>query len=159
MSTDQNCLKAILTQLQRDEGSVKNAAGLHTAYRCPAGKLTIGYGRNLDAAPLPGVTEGSLLTEEEAVRVLTDDVKRVWRALCARLPWFSSLDGPRMAVLVNMAFNMGVEGLLGFRHTLHDVRTGDFAGAARRMLVSRWACQVGERARRLARQMETGTWQ
>jgi lysozyme len=62
-------------------------------------------------------------------------------------------------VLVNMAFNMGINGLLGFKHTLELVRTGNYADAADAMLNSKWAEQVGPRAKRLSEQMRTGEWQ
>ena len=56
-----------------------------------------------------------------------------------------------------MAFNLGVEGLLAFRHTLEAVEAGDYPLAAERMLGSQpWAQEVGRRAERLAAQMRTG---
>lgn len=62
----------------------------------------------------------------------------------------------RAEVLINMAFNMGVPGLLKFRRTLDAVRADDYDAAASHMLDSRWACQVGRRAVELARQMRAG---
>ena len=60
--------------------------------------------------------------------------------------------------LKNMAFNMGVAGLLEFRQMLAEVQTADWPGAAAEMLSSKWATQVGDRAHRLALQMTTGEW-
>lgn len=62
----------------------------------------------------------------------------------------------RAEVLINMAFNMGVPGLLKFRRALDAVRADDYDAAASHMLDSRWACQVGRRAVELARQMRAG---
>lgn len=62
----------------------------------------------------------------------------------------------RAEVLINMAFNMGVKGLLKFRRMLDAVRADDYDKAATHMLDSRWASQVGRRAVELARQMKTG---
>ena len=63
-----------------------------------------------------------------------------------------------------MVFNMGlgrpgVSGLLSFRNTLELIKNGDYAAASKGMLASKWAKQVKNRALRLARQMDAGTWQ
>ncbi|GHV55524.1 hypothetical protein FACS1894206_09940 [Deltaproteobacteria bacterium] len=150
----------LLEQLMRDEGAVKNRDDLHIAYRCPAGKLTIGYGHNLDANPIPGISAISTLTERAARKLLADDIMAVCKQINERLPWAGKqLDNARYSVLVNMAFNLGLAGLLGFSETLRAVQKKDYANAAARMRVSLWAKQVGARARRLATQMEKGTWQ
>jgi lysozyme len=78
--------------------------------------------------------------------------------LTERLPYFSSLSAPRQAVLIDMAFNLGVGGLMKFTNTLAAVEAGDFAKAAERMMQSKWATQVKRRAFRLAKMMETGEW-
>ena len=80
------------------------------------------------------------------------------------LPWSGALDDARRAVLVNMAFNMGLgvhgqSGLLGFTRMLGAVERGDYDRASAEMMDSRWAQQVGPRAQRLSRQMQTGEWQ
>lgn len=116
-------------------------------YRDTVGKLTIGIGRNLDDKGI---------TAEEARYLALNDVAEVLEALRRRLPWFGALDEVRQRVLVNMGFNLGVEGLLGFRNTLAHVEAGRFAEAADNMLLSKWATQVGIRARRLATMMRTG---
>ena len=156
--TDQDT-KRLIAQLKRDEGAVRDKAGNHVAYRCPAGKLTIGYGHNLDANPVPGISEQSKLNDDQAERLLMADVAVVRKQLDANLPWVAALDPARYAVLVNMAFNLGTAGLLGFRNTLAHIRTGDYNNAARNMLKSKWARQVGARAKRLAEQIRTGVWQ
>lgn len=131
----------IFDQLERDEGNRLKP------YTDTIGKLTIGVGRNL-------TDKG--ITESEAQQMLADDVAEVQASLAAN--GFPLSDDPRYWVLVNMAFNMGVHGLLQFHNTLSLYRTGDFAGCAVAMLDSQWAKQVGDRAERLAKQMETGEW-
>ncbi len=116
-------------------------------YRDTVGKLTIGVGRNLDDVGLRPV---------EAQFLLSGDVAAVEAALDARLPWWRGLDDPRRAVLADMAFNMGVDGLAGFTTTLGLVRDGRYGEAAQQMLRSRWAAQVGRRAAVLSRMMRTG---
>lgn len=134
----------IQEQLRRDEGLKLKP------YRDSAGKLTIGVGRNLDDC---GISEG------EAEVMLDNDIARVNRELHAYLPWTDSLDEVRRAVLVNMAFNVGTVSLLHFRKTLAHAQAGRYAEAAAEMLNSDWEKQVGPRAHRLAKQMETGDWQ
>ena len=113
------------------------------------GKLTIGVGRNLDDVGI---------TAAEADFLLQGDIDRVTRGLLARYPiWFADLDPVRQAVLVNMAFNLGVAGLAAFTTTLAAVAAHQFDLAARAMLNSTWATQVGARATEVATQMRTGT--
>lgn len=115
-------------------------------YRCTAGKLTIGIGRNL---------EDRGITTEEAMYLLQNDINSIWLQLANRLPYFLNLSEVRQRVLIDMAFNLGIEGLLAFRKTLAHVAAGRYAEAATEMLDSRWADQVGERSRRLSRMMRT----
>ena len=159
--TDQDT-KRLIAQLHRDEGRKVDASGNHIAYldTTTPPVLTIGYGHNCQASPIPGVTRpGDTIADDTANAVFERDLAaHVWEVR-RKLPWVEKLDAPRQAVLYNMAFNLGVAGLLGFKDTLAFVRAGDFRNAARNMKKSKWAGQVGQRAVRLAAQMETGVWQ
>lgn len=139
---DKSERQAVADQLLRHEGLRL------FPYVDTVGKLTIGVGRNLTDR---GVTR------EEAMSMLAGDIDRCVAELFAALPWFGALDPIRQRVLVDMDFNMGLTHLLGFRHTLSAIETGDYELAAERMLESLWARQVGERAHRLARMMKLGT--
>ncbi|MDR2504125.1 MAG: glycoside hydrolase family protein [Deltaproteobacteria bacterium] len=146
-------------QLKRHEGAIRNGQGRHIAYRDSVGVLTIGYGHNLGAGPIPDFDPAlDTLSENEAGDLLARDAHAAELAVFAALPWADGLSPARQAALVNMAFNLGMRGLLGFKNTLADVQAGNYAGAAARMSQSKWAGQVGARARELARQMETGKW-
>lgn len=134
----------IYEQLLRDEGIRLKP------YKDTVGKLTIGIGRNLDDKGI---------SEDEANYMLANDVKEVEDGLRAALPWFSGLDDARQGVLINMGFNLGVQGLLGFHNTLTYIQQGNWSFAAVEMLDSKWAKQVGARAQRLAEQLESGEWQ
>ena len=116
-------------------------------YRCTAGKLTIGIGRNLDDRGI---------TREESAYLLANDIAAEERELLRALPWVATLDEVRQRVLLDTAFNMGIVGLLGFKRTLATIQAGDYQAAATMMLDSRWAKQVGQRAERLSRMMATG---
>ena len=140
-------IQELTKQLRRDEGEV-----LHM-YLDSLGYATIGIGRLIDKR------RGGGITHEEADYLLANDINKRLAEIKTRLPWFDGLDDARKGVLVNMAFQMGVEGMLAFKNTLEMVKTGDYAGAARGMLHSTWATQTPERAKRLSVQMETGVWQ
>ena len=136
------------TQLIRDEGS-RQEGGRHMPYRDSLGFLTIGFGRCLDRIGL---------SEAEAELLLDNDIKVAEAAVAANVAGIETLDEVRRAVIVNMAFNVGLTGLLGFRRFLGAVRAGDWESAALEMRDSRWREQVGDRAERLAEQMATGRW-
>jgi lysozyme len=131
----------LLAELERDEGLRLKP------YHDSVGKLTIGVGHNLDDK---GITEAA------ARFLLGEDVLEVEAQLDLVLPWWTGLDEVRQRVLANMAFNMGVQGLLQFTNTLTAVREGRYEDAASGMLASLWAKQVGPRAIRLADMMRQG---
>jgi lysozyme len=148
----------LLNQIKRHEGYKQHS------YRCSEGKLTIGYGYNLDANPLRlssleishALKTGMM--EHEADRLLNLMVGRCIDQLDTALPWCADIDAVRESVLINMAYNMGVVGLLKFTNTLSLIKSGDYAAAANEMLKSKWAKQVGHRAVELSEQMRTGVY-
>lgn len=142
-------MKTELTrQLRGDEG-VKAQA-----YQDHLGFWTIGVGRLIDARK-----PGSGLRPHEIDYLLRNDIDDRIEALTRRLPWFQDLDDARKGVLLNMSFQLGVDGLLGFKNTLAMVARGDYVGAAAGMMNSLWARQTPARAKRMAYQMRTGEWQ
>lgn len=134
-------MNAMVADLRRDEGERLKP------YRDTVGKLTIGVGRNLDDVGI---------TPDESAYLLAKDINKVLRQLDEKLPWWRGLCFNRQRVLVNMAFNLGIAGLLGFKNTLAAVQAGQYDKAAEGMLSSKWASQVGKRADRLAELMRNG---
>lgn len=141
----------ILEQLQRDEGLRL------FPYLDSVGVKTIGYGHNLQAHPLPDVDGG--ISIQRATEILSNDLALITLDLTHTLPGTIALDKPRFGVLQNMAFNLGVHGLLGFTSFLAYLQTSQYDNAAAAMLASKWARQVGQRAYRLSEQIRKGTWQ
>lgn len=135
---------ALIDQLKRHEGLV-----LH-AYTDHLGFWTIGYGRLIDER------RGGGLSAQEAELLLRNDVQRVTVAVERRLPWVRGLSEPRRQALCNMAFQMGVAGLLGFRNMLSAMQKGRFDLAAREALDSRWAKQTPRRADEIADMIRRG---
>lgn len=137
---DQDFLK----QLTRHEGSIPYA------YQDSLGYWTIGVGVLIDKR------KGGKLYPEEIEFILDNRVRKMASELVVAIPWLKQLDAVRRYVLLNMAFNLGIAGLLKFKNTLAMVQRGDYKGAAKGMLASLWAKQVKGRAVELAKMMETG---
>jgi lysozyme len=133
----------LIAQLEIDEDRRK------IIYKDTLGKITGGVGRNLSDRPF---------SDDEIDLMLKNDIAFVERELDRRIPWWRKLDDVRQNVIANMAFNMGVPRLLGFSMTLDLVNSGRFDAAAEEMLRSRWAVQVGDRAKRLSTMMRKGTF-
>jgi lysozyme len=131
-------------------------------YTCPAGRQSIGYGYNLEANPLKldiGVIGGFYkhgITKKAAEILLVDELKRLDLILAGKLGWWSNINEARQSVLLNMAYNLGINGLLKFSRTLGFIEQCDYAAAAHEMLDSNWAKQVHGRANELALIMKTG---
>jgi lysozyme len=117
------------------------------------GIQTIGVGRNVDAR------HGGGLSDAEIDYLLDNDIAEKTAQVDQSLNWAQTLDEPRKAVLVSMAFQLGIHGLLEFTQTLAAVRDERYEHAAQLMLDSLWAKQTPQRAQRLSRQMATGQWQ
>ena len=113
-------------------------------YRDTVGKLTIGVGRNLDDVGI---------SEEEAILLLTHDIDLCEKQL-SNLPWYHDLSHVRKDVLIDMVFNMGFRGMLSFKRMIIAIENHNWTDAATQMLDSKWAVQVGRRARELAYMME-----
>lgn len=152
---------AFRQELISDEG---RKTGL---YECSQGHATIGVGHNTEAKPLPPAIAAYLaqhgcITDAMVDELLDQDIADVLRELYQRMPWAAKLNEPRQRVLASMLFNMGwgdgKHGLSSFKNTLKAIELGRFWAAAHGMQKSKWAGQVGDRAKRLAKAMESGTF-
>lgn len=118
-------------------------------YKCTAGKLTIGYGRNLDDVGISR-TEADMLFERDFARAEAE-VRRLCKEFNIDC---ESLIEQRFYVLTDMMFNLGYGRLSKFKKMLTALSKGDYSTAAREMLDSSWANQVGNRAIMLSTLME-----
>ena len=132
----------LIEQLKRNEGLRLKP------YRDSRGFLTIGYGTNLDAG----------IDEEEASYLLERRAILAAKELSRVLPWTDQLDPVRRSALNNMAYNLGVPGLLKFKQFLAAMQSGNWAAAKAAGINSLWAKQVGERATELMEQIVTGEY-
>lgn len=118
-------------------------------YVCPAGKLTIGYGFNVEDSKMPRAAADLWLD------ILLKNTKEALEN-CTYGQVFKDLSEARQGVLIDMAYNLGLTGLLRFEKMWYALSEGDYKWAAYEMLDSRWSRQVGTRATDLATIMETG---
>ncbi len=136
-------IEKTMRQIKKHEGYRRKP------YYCTANKLTIGYGRNLDDVGL---------SESEAEQLLINDLTLFDHNIKKHIN-ICYCNSARLAVLNNMAYNLGLAGLLAFKQMLSHLESGRFEQAAHEMLDSRWARQLPKRSKELATQMSTGQWQ
>ena len=121
-------------------------------YHCPAGRLTIGVGRNL---------EDKGITEQEALMLLKNDIQNCIADLQEIFQddqdnenKFDLLPEQVQRVLVDMRFNLGYKGFRKFKNMIKAVKKQAFHSASQEMKDSLWYHQVGKRAERLTKMME-----
>lgn len=140
--------------MDRAQALIKRHEGFSgRVYKDTVGVLTVGWGHALH--------EGSAIPEP-ACRIMFDadylKAKAAVDGLAADGLIPADLDEVRLAVLTDMAFNLGAAGLRKFGRTLGAVARRDFAAAASGMRASLWARQVGRRATELCAMMDSGDW-
>ena len=119
----------------------------HMPYKCSAGYLTIGVGRNIEERGL---------SDDEIDYILNNDVNIATDELVRTFDWYADLDEVRQRVVIDMVFNLGMPRFKQFKNMILGLEDGDYSAAAVHMMDSRWASQVGARAERLRNMMETG---
>ncbi len=118
-------------------------------YKCTEDKLTIGYGFNLEAIKMPEKV-GAMWLE-----LILDDLEA---QLKKHIIFYDVLSDARKTVLLDMAYNLGIAGLLQFKKMLLAMQQKKFTQAADEMLASKWAQQVKSRAYRLSEMMRRGEY-
>lgn len=99
-------------------------------YKDSVGKLTIGYGRNLDDVGI---------SDTEAYLLCQHDIATAQQSLVKLWPWVFQQPPIVVDVLTEMVFQMGA-GSVGQFHNMRDAMLrGDRAAAADAMLDSKWA--------------------
>ena len=133
-------------------------------YRCSKGKLTIGIGRNLEANPLSKEELKIVgdwrhgITKQAAFYLLRNDICHTEKELRRRIAFWEQLDDERQYALLDMAFNLGAEGLCKFKKMLGFLWMGDYKQAAAECLNSQYAKDTGRRSRCIAATIRTGKY-
>jgi lysozyme len=115
-------------------------------YRDEKGNETIGYGINLETESIP---------EPIAQAWMQDKVMQIEHELWNVFPGYADLCEQRKSVLINMAYNAGVVGLMEFRKMIAALQAKDYDTAANEIIDS---TITPTRAHRLATIMRTGAW-
>jgi lysozyme len=138
-------LERLIFQLESDEGLRLQP------YNDSLGFLTIGYGHLIDPR------KGGGISKEVAGAMLGQDTGNTVSSL-KQFAWFQSQDSVRQCALVNMAFNLGVAGLLHFPKFLMDMGNKDYASAVSELIGTPWQQETGARADRIIALIQTGAW-
>lgn len=138
----------LLNEIRREEGKVLNDAGLHILYFDHLGNPTMGYGML--------VNEQGGMPEHIAQAWLEWTVQRVIEQMDDSMLWWRGESRLRKHALVNMAFQLGVNGLLRFKKMLWQMQHGNYKEAYKEALDSHWAKQTPERAMRIAKMIRDG---
>ena len=144
-------MSKLTEMLRRHEGEVKNSAGRHIVYDCPAGHATIGIGRNVSESGLG-------LSDIEVEFMLEEDIARCAEELGREFPWFSGLNEARRDAMIDLVFNIGLTRLNGFKKALAAMADANYDLAAAEFMDSKWASQVKDRAIEICAMIKTGNY-
>lgn len=126
---------------------IKKNEGLRlTPYKCPKGYWTIGYGLNLETS----------FTKEMAQCLLELKAHSIYSEVVRSCPWFLELNTVRQQVIMDMAYNMGVAGVLTFKKMIRAIIAKDYNRAGKEILDSNYHTDVGKRAELNAMLMMSG---
>lgn len=109
-------------------------------YKDSVGKPTVGYGflvaaLSPDELKLNG-GKAEPMSREVAEKILNLKVARLRKRVPECLPWLASKPQNVQDTLIEMAYQLGLAGLLGFRHTLGCIEAGDYAQATKNLKAS-----------------------
>ena len=127
----------LIRELKSDEGFMPHE------YKDSLGYSTIGYGRLIDKR------KGGGITEDEADYLLSNDVAKSWDAVKKAIPWIIDQPETVQRALANMSFQMGIQGLLGFKNSLEFIKSGQYDKAQSNLRASKWYTQTPKRAERV----------
>jgi lysozyme len=116
-------------------------------YKCPAGKLTIGVGRNI---------EDNGISVEEAEFMLENDIKRCIEELRDIFKDFDTFGENQKMALIDFIFNIGKTTFLKFKKTISAIKNQDWEETSKEMQNSLWYKQVGNRGKFIVNQIKKG---
>jgi lysozyme len=123
---------------------IKNEGLVCNLYKCTADKLTIGVGRNIEV---------NGISEDEALYLLNNDIKRVTNNLDKMWPIWRTFPKRAQYVCVDMSFQMGITGFMNFRKTRALMEMGCWLEASEEILRSKYATQTPNRSAYNSRQL------
>lgn len=132
---------------------IKHEGEVLHAYSDSQGFLTIGVGHLIDSR------RGGAIPQRISRELLADDIAVATVRARAAFAWFDALDPARQDAIVNLVFNMGIEGVKRFGLMIEAIEAQDWGRASYELFNSLWAKQVQkERVDDLRRALENGRW-
>lgn len=117
-------------------------------YRCTAGKLTIGVGRNIEDVGI---------SEDEAMMMLENDIDACVDDLRGMFPDFDLFSNNIQHALIDMRFQLGPKRFRGFRMMNQAIKNKDWLKMIKQMKDSEWYSQAPNRANDLIRMVQQET--
>lgn len=131
-------------------------------YKDTKGIWTIGYGFNMESKTFPDELvkkwEKNGITKAEADTILKEHIESIIKALKKMQPWIFQLSTARQAAIIDLTFNMGPGWFSMFSNTILLIKSSRFKSAGTALLNSRYAKQVGLRARENAYALVNDTY-
>lgn len=126
------------------EGTERLPNGRHKLYKCPAGKMTIGWGFNI---------EDHGIDDSDAERFLNSALNSAQSEVSKLVKNWNALSSVRKSVLIDMCYNMGITKLRQFKKMIAAIEKEDWKKASAEMKYSAWFRQVGNRSKTLHKMM------
>jgi lysozyme len=125
---------------------IKESEGFRpTVYQCTEGYDTIGYGFAIKDLVL-GIPICEIILERK--------IAELKLRIQQKLPFYDDMPEKAQDVIVEMCYQMGINGFSKFKKTIDHLMRKDYKAASVEMLDSRWATQTPNRAKKLSNQMK-----
>ena len=128
-------MNELINSIKEHEGFVSDV------YKDSLGFDTVGYGTKMP------------LSKEEAELILKHRLNDKINKIIEKKPIILTLPQDKQFVLFEMAYQLGVGGLLKFKKMWKAIKEKDYTEASIEMLDSRWANQTPSRAKELSERM------
>ncbi|MFW5606137.1 MAG: glycoside hydrolase family protein [Campylobacter hyointestinalis] len=139
--------------------SIKSNEGFRDhIYKDTLGFDTIGYGFKVSSLSKDelelngGIIEP--MSKEAADKILKKKLAKLTSKVYDAIPWINNSPKEVQEVVIEMAYQMGVGGVLKFKNTLNFIKENDYKNASSNMMKSLWAKQTPNRAKKLANIIE-----
>lgn len=139
--------------------SIKQNEGFRSEiYKDSLGFNTIGYGF-LENALTPdelAINGGKItpMSRQIADKILELKLEKLKVELFKRLGWLKEHNEIVQDVLLEMSYQLGIDGVLCFKNTLKMIESKDYENASANILKSKWAMQTPQRARKLSSRLK-----
>lgn len=138
----------VVVDIANDEGVV------FEIYEDHLGNKTVGIGHLITKDdPEYGLPTGTPVSEQRVMELYEQDLDTAVDDVFTLFPMVREYPNRVKRVLINMAFNLGLKRLAGFKRMIGHVKRCNWFEAADEMLRSKWATQVPNRANALAKMM------